>query len=616
MGRVWRARDEVLRRDVAVKEVLLPETPSEDEADELRARTLREAQAAARLSHPNVVRIYDVLEADGRPWIVMEYVPSRSLAEVIKTDGPMRPDQVAVIGLAVLDALRAAHGAGVLHRDIKPGNVLLAEDGRVVLTDFGLATFDEIGSSLTQSGVVHGSPQFIAPERALDGTSSIEADMWSLGATLYAAVEGRAPYARGSAYQTLAALATSPPDPPKRAGAMRPVLAGLLRRKPASRMRADEVRARLTRVASGEAGRYRFAPLQRRPLGAEDVSSAGVPPSRAVRTPTPPSGSASDDGPADSVPHLGAPRAGRVDGSHPGAPLEWRDADGRIVAAARDGTALNAGASSSGGTDGTGSDPKDSNTKEDLAHPGGRRSRRVVGIVAAVAVLLAGGGYLAARELGTAPRSVNHGQSTPGAVASSNLASTPAGVPVLENVAWPCDQYAPSNATALPSFQATYGGRALSTNWTWFQFTPDFPIGLPVGWLVARSASTLCLYDQAGRPGNVGVDVATPPAHASPSAVLNAYVATVRQTVGFSNLKVVDKVAPGDPVGPMKTATVSYSFSGTAGALFTWARVYELSGRAYIVSFTTDAASASVDETVFQALETSVIGAHLAPPSK
>jgi serine/threonine protein kinase len=625
MGRVWRARDEVLRRDVAVKEVLLPETPSEDEANELPARTLREAQAAARLSHPNVVRIYDVLEADGRPWIVMEYIPSRSLAEVIKTDGPMRPDQVAVIGLAVLDALRAAHGAGVLHRDIKPGNVLLAEDGRVVLTDFGLATFDDIGSSLTQSGVVHGSPQFIAPERALDGTSSIEADMWSLGATLYAAVEGRAPYARGSAYQTLAALATSPPDPPKRAGTMRPVLAGLLRRKPASRMRADEVRARLTRVANGEAGRYRFAPRQRRPLGAEDVSSARVPPIRGVRTPTPPSGGAGVDDPAESLPQLGAPRAGRVDGSYRGAPLEWRNADGRIVAGPPDGTASTTGASNSGGTDGNGSDPKDSSakdsntkestTKEDLAHPAGRRSRRVFGIVAVV-VLLGGGDYLAARELGTAQQSVNHGQSTPGAVASSNRAPTSPVIPVLANVAWPCDQYAPSKATALPSFQATYGGRALSTNWTWFPFTPDFPIGLPVGWLVARSASTLCLYDQAGRPGNVGVDVSTPPAHASPSAVLNAYVATVRHTVGFSNLKIVDKVAPGDPVGPMTTATVSYSFSGTAGALFTWARVYELSGRAYIVSFTTDAASANVDETVFQALETSVIGAHLAPPSK
>src|SRR5262249_31877030 len=136
MGRVWLARDEVLRRSVAVKEVLLPEAPSQDEAYELRMRTLREARAAARLDHPNVVRIYDVMYADDRPWIVMEYIPSRSLAQIINVDGPLAPEHVAKVGIAVLDALMAAHAAGVLHRDVKPGNVLLADDGRVVLTDF------------------------------------------------------------------------------------------------------------------------------------------------------------------------------------------------------------------------------------------------------------------------------------------------------------------------------------------------------------------------------------------------------------------------------------------------------------------------------------------------
>src|SRR5262249_19760532 len=173
----------------------------------------------------------------------------------IKVDGPLEPAHVAKVGIAVLDALMAAHAAGVLHRDVKPGNVLLADDGRVVLTDFGLATFDEIGSNLTHSGVVHGSPQVVAPERALDGTSTVEADMWSLGATLYAAVEGQSPYSRPSSYQTLAALATAPPDAPKRAGALKPVLAGLLRRNPRSRMKPQDVRARLQRIAGGETGR-------------------------------------------------------------------------------------------------------------------------------------------------------------------------------------------------------------------------------------------------------------------------------------------------------------------------------------------------------------------------
>jgi eukaryotic-like serine/threonine-protein kinase len=258
MGRVWLADDEVLHRQVAVKEILLPEGLTVEELAEVRLRTLREARTAARLTHPNVVRVYDVLYAENRPWIVMEYVASRSLAQVIKEDRPLTPQETARVGIAVLDALIAAHAAGVLHRDIKPGNVLLANDGRVMLTDFGLATFDEIGMALTQSGIVHGSPQFISPERALDGTSSPASDMWSLGATLYAAVEGRSPYSRPTSYEILSALATADPDPMVAAGPLARVLNGLLRRDPAKRMKAEEMRARLERiVAEPEKGRRR-----------------------------------------------------------------------------------------------------------------------------------------------------------------------------------------------------------------------------------------------------------------------------------------------------------------------------------------------------------------------
>ena len=149
MGRVWLALDELLHRNVALKEILLPEGLAEDDLDELRMRTLREARTAARLTHPNVVRVYDVVFTDDRPWIVMEYVRSRSLAQVIRDDGPFTPQETAQIGLALLDALSAAHMVGVLHRDVKPGNVLLADDGRIMLTDFGLATFDEVGAALT-----------------------------------------------------------------------------------------------------------------------------------------------------------------------------------------------------------------------------------------------------------------------------------------------------------------------------------------------------------------------------------------------------------------------------------------------------------------------------------
>jgi len=181
----------------------------------------------------------------------MEYVRSRSLHEVIRDDGPLPPDRAATIGLALLSALNAAHDAGVLHRDVKPGNVLLAEDGRVVLTDFGLAAFDGGEGVVTRPGLVLGSPQYVAPERARDGVSSAEADLWSLGATLYAAVEGRAPYARDSPMATLIALAMEQPRPPVRAGPLRGVLDGLLRKNPRLRLRPADAAVLLQRAAAG-----------------------------------------------------------------------------------------------------------------------------------------------------------------------------------------------------------------------------------------------------------------------------------------------------------------------------------------------------------------------------
>src|SRR5215218_6986993 len=247
MGRVWLARDEMLDRDVAVKEFVPPEWMTDDEKTRLRDRTLREARSAARLNHPHVVRIYDVVHADGLPWIVMEYVPSRSLHQVIAEDGPLSPEEAARIGLAVLDALTAAHRAGVLHRDIKPHNVLIGTQGRVVLTDFGLATFVDDGS-VTGPGLVVGSPQYVSPERARDGASTVESDLWSLGATIYAAVEGRSPYARESAMATLMALATEEPDPPVLAGPLTPVLTGLLRHDPEERLTAAKVAEKLRAI--------------------------------------------------------------------------------------------------------------------------------------------------------------------------------------------------------------------------------------------------------------------------------------------------------------------------------------------------------------------------------
>ncbi|MFG3558271.1 protein kinase [Micromonospora sp. NPDC047557] len=291
MGRVWLARDEMLHRDVAVKEVVPPSWLAEAERAELRLRTMREARTAARLNHPNVVRLYDVVHDRENPWIVMEYVPSRSVQQILNTEGPLSPQRTARIGLAVLAALRAAHSAGVLHRDVKPHNVLVADDGRVVLTDFGLATFDGGDGAMTGPGLVLGSPQFVAPERAREGVSDPRTDLWSLGATLYATVEGQSPYARSSAMATLSALAIEPPDPMRRAGPLRPVITGLLQRDPWRRLTAIEAE-QLLRAAAADHDR----PAGPAPSSAvAAVRSAGR---SAASTPVGPAGPADDAAPS------------------------------------------------------------------------------------------------------------------------------------------------------------------------------------------------------------------------------------------------------------------------------------------------------------------------------
>jgi tRNA A-37 threonylcarbamoyl transferase component Bud32 len=253
MGRVWAAQDLLLGREVAVKEMLPPAGLGPRELDRLRERVLREARAIARVDHPNVVRVIDVLHERGEPWIVMELIPSRSLFDAVRADGPMPPRRVAEVGLAVLAALRAAHAAGLLHRDVKPANVLLGLDGRVVLTDFGLALVSG-DSSMTATGAVVGSPSFLAPERVLDQPIGPAADLWSLGATLYAAVEGRPPYSKSSPIATLAAVAGGePPRPPVRAGALGAVLEALLRKDPARRADAATAERMLHAVAAGTA---------------------------------------------------------------------------------------------------------------------------------------------------------------------------------------------------------------------------------------------------------------------------------------------------------------------------------------------------------------------------
>ncbi|HSZ38872.1 MAG TPA: serine/threonine-protein kinase [Trebonia sp.] len=239
MGVVWRARDLLLDRDVAVKEVVLNVAIGEDERQNAYQRTLREARTAARLSHRGVVTVYDVAEEDGRPWIVMELVESRSLDQILSEDGPVTPRRAGRIGQQLLSALAAAHAAGVLHRDVKPSNVLIATEAmgaeRAVLTDFGIAQF-EGDPRLTQTGMVMGSPGFTAPERIRGGSATPASDLWSLGATIYAAVEGRGPYEqRGGAITTMTAIINEDAPSAPSAGRLAPVIAALLRREPTAR---------------------------------------------------------------------------------------------------------------------------------------------------------------------------------------------------------------------------------------------------------------------------------------------------------------------------------------------------------------------------------------------
>jgi len=236
MGTVWRAHDELLDRTVAVKEVDLPQV-GEIDKDHLRQRTMREARAAARLAHPNAVTVYDVVEEGGKPWIVMQLVAADSLAQVIRDRGPLEPAEVAEIGLAVLSALEAAHAAGILHRDVKPGNVLLGHDGRVVLTDFGIATL-EGDPSLTSTGLLLGAPAYIAPERARGLTPGPPSDLWSLGATLYTTIEGRPPFDRGTPLATLTAMISEDSPPPSIDGPLGAAIEGLLQRDPHQRIDA------------------------------------------------------------------------------------------------------------------------------------------------------------------------------------------------------------------------------------------------------------------------------------------------------------------------------------------------------------------------------------------
>jgi eukaryotic-like serine/threonine-protein kinase len=237
MGIVWRATDQLLAREVAVKALPLDETLSEAEARRRRERTLREARAVAQLQHPHVIVVHDVVEDDERAYMVMELVDGGSLADLVLSRGPVDAGEAARIGIALLDALGTAHTAGILHRDVKPSNVLIAEDGRVVLTDFGVAQVAG-ATTLTESGSFVGSPEYTAPERMSGAGTGPESDLWSLGVLLCAILSGASPFHRDSLGGVLHAVVTEEIRPPAQAGPLLPVVRGLLERDPRRRLDA------------------------------------------------------------------------------------------------------------------------------------------------------------------------------------------------------------------------------------------------------------------------------------------------------------------------------------------------------------------------------------------
>ncbi|MDD7918270.1 serine/threonine-protein kinase [Actinomycetospora callitridis] len=328
MGVVWRAEDERLRREVALKQVWLPAGADDEARDQAHRRVFREARMIARLHHPHAITVFDVVEHDGGPWLVMEYLASRSLAEVLVADGALGPERVARVGRQVAAALAAAHDAGIVHRDVKPGNVLLAADGRAKVTDFGIArAVDDV--TITSTGMMAGTPAYLAPEVARGAHADFRSDVYSLGSTLYAALEGAPPFGSGdNPLAVLHRVASGDYAPPTPRGPITPLVERLLRAEPAQRPDMHQARDELARLVwSGTEGPITPFLTRPGPDAASDGSAAGRPVSSPVSATTSPPAPNAAPAPAPGPPSVppsappsvppGAP-AGPPPGTRPG----------------------------------------------------------------------------------------------------------------------------------------------------------------------------------------------------------------------------------------------------------------------------------------------------------
>ncbi|MET7402487.1 protein kinase [Dactylosporangium sp. NPDC005572] len=504
MSRVWAATDELLDRPVAVKEIL----PVPGLTEDLWARTLQEGRAAARLAHPNVVRVYDVLFGDGRPWIVMEYLTCRSLEAVVRERGPLDPAEAARVALAVLDGLSAAHRAGVLHRDVKPANVLITADDRVLLGDFGIAVFDALPLS---AGPVVASPAYVAPERVRDGLSTAHGDLWSFGATLYYTVEGRPPFSRPTTTSLLGALTSSPVDPLLRAGPLAPVVEGLLRRDPGERLTATRARLLLDAVVSADPASPVSAAAQVPPPDSTPASFVGRPAlvrgrsplrrlgfavgrlgasSQRAREPRPPA--AAVGGPRDQIattdaplPQAGGPQTPAAVGT---ATPPQRAGGPQTPAAALGGPRDQIAATdappppraNAAQTLAAATPPPASAARTPVAVGGGSPLRRVGGpralVAAGVAALLAGAGAAVVLSL-------------PSRSSSSSPSSAAAPVGCAD----------PASPPSLPAAGATSIVGGPEPDGSIMHTDPSgFRLALPSDWLRSTDAASVCFVDPAG----------------------------------------------------------------------------------------------------------------------
>jgi tRNA A-37 threonylcarbamoyl transferase component Bud32 len=475
MGTVWRARDELLNRDVAVKEIVWPPQMDPAEREVARGRAVREAQLAARLHHPNVVTVYDIVEEDDRPCIVMELVPFRSLREVIAEDGPVSPAQAARIGLSVLAALRAVHEAGVVHRDVKPANILLGPEGRIVLADFGIAKAAD-SPALTASGVLVGSPSYLAPERARGGRAGPAADLWALGASLFAAVEGRPPFERDGVLASLTAVVADELDPAPHAGPLRPVIEGLLDKDPVTRLDSPRTEQMLVQAESAAGGK----PAATQALPAAQATAEVQPadqllPADQFRV--------ADHGPeAERVrPTRYVPLDGHILPADFIPPADRRRRAGRRPVAARDPAA------------------RDPAARRAAAHGSRAVATRLIAVVAAAlfaaglaVVFLRPAGHPPAPRAGTTPStaasrpSPDDTASSAGSSASSASASgsSPSGL-------------SPSASSA----PASTGTGALPAGYYRFTNSTGFSIGVPRGWNISHDGHYVYIRD----PANSGI---------------------------------------------------------------------------------------------------------------